>query len=69
MSPCAMKPSCVPFSGEMSGRTAVIIPIPMNETDAIASSDERRGEVRVRHVRAPKNAAITANTIAARTTP
>ena len=27
----------MPFSGEISGRTAVIIPIPMNETDAIAS--------------------------------
>jgi hypothetical protein len=29
-----MKPSCVPFSGEMSGRTAVIIPIPTKEMDA-----------------------------------
>jgi hypothetical protein len=33
-----MNPSCVPFSGEMSGRTAHIIPIPMNDTLAIASS-------------------------------
>ena len=33
-----MKPSCVPFSGEMSGSTAVIVPIPMKEIDAIASS-------------------------------
>ena len=33
--PWATKPSCIPFSGEISGRTAVIIPIPMNETDAM----------------------------------
>ena len=33
-----MNPSCVPFSGEMSGRTAVIIPIPMNDTDATPST-------------------------------
>ena len=34
----ATKPSCAPFSGEMSGRTAVIIPTPMNDTDAMARS-------------------------------
>ena len=33
-----MKPSCIPFSGEISGITEVIIPIPMNETDAITST-------------------------------
>ena len=33
--PCAMNPSCVPFSGEISGSTAVIIPMPTNEIDAI----------------------------------
>ena len=32
--PCATNPSWAPFSGEISGSTAVIIPIPMNETDA-----------------------------------
>ena len=45
-----MKPSCVPFSGEISGRTAVIIPIPMNEIEAISQHDERRDEVRVRQL-------------------
>jgi hypothetical protein len=33
-----VKPSCAPFSGEISGRTAVIIPMPMKDTEAIASS-------------------------------
>ncbi len=36
--PWATKPSCIPFSGEISGRTAVIIPIPMNEIEAIIST-------------------------------
>ena len=40
----------MPFSGEISGRTAVIIPTPMNDTDAIASSATAAGVVRVRHV-------------------
>ena len=31
-----MKPSCVPFSGEIRGRTAVIIPIPINGIEAIS---------------------------------
>ena len=31
----------------MSGITEVIIPMPMNETDAIDEHDERRHEVRV----------------------
>ena len=30
-----MKPSCAPFSGEISASTAVIIPIPKNEIDAM----------------------------------
>ena len=33
-----MKPSCAPFSGETSGRIAVTIPTPTNDTDATASS-------------------------------
>ena len=33
-----MKPSCAPFSGEISGSTAVIMPMPTNETEATASS-------------------------------
>ena len=33
-----MKPSCVPFSGEISGSTAVIMPMPMNENDETAST-------------------------------
>ena len=33
-----MKPSCVPFSGEISGSTAVIMPMPMNETELISST-------------------------------
>ena len=62
-----MKPSCAPFSGEISGRIAVIIPIPTNEIDATASSDERRDEVRVRRGARPKNSATTANSSAVRT--
>ena len=56
------------ISGEMSGRTAVIIPIPMNETDAIASRTRAEAKFASGMSR-PKNAAMTANTIAARTTP
>ena len=33
-----MKPSWVPFSGEISGSTAVIMPMPMNETELISST-------------------------------
>ena len=33
-----MKPSCVPFSGEISGSTAVIMPMPTNETEDTAST-------------------------------
>ncbi len=36
--PWATNPSCVPFSGEMSGSTDIIIPIPMNDTDATTST-------------------------------
>ena len=36
--PCATKPSCAPFSGEIRGSTEVIVPMPMNETDAMAST-------------------------------
>ena len=36
--PWAMKPSWVPFSGEISGKTAVITPTPRNETEAITST-------------------------------
>ena len=52
-----MKPSCVPFSGEISGRTAVIIPIPTNETDATASSTNAAKKSAFGMFR-PKNAAI-----------
>jgi ABC-2 type transport system permease protein len=55
-----MKPSCVPFSGEMSGRTAVIIPIPMNEIDAIASRTSAATKCAFGRCN-EKNAAITAN--------
>ena len=33
-----MNPSCVPFSGEISGSTAVIMPMPTNENDDTAST-------------------------------
>ena len=42
-----MKPSCVPFSGEISGSTAVIMPMPMNETELIGQHQHGRGEVGV----------------------
>ena len=48
--PWAMKPSCMPFSGEISGRTAVIIPIPMNEIEATRAARRARDEVRVAQV-------------------
>jgi hypothetical protein len=63
-----MKPSCVPFSGEISGRTAVIIPIPMNEIDAIASRIRAATKFACGRC-SEKNAAITANSALARTTP
>jgi hypothetical protein len=33
-----MNPSCVPFSGEISGSTAVIMPMPMNDTELTSST-------------------------------
>ena len=38
MMPWQTKPSCAPFSGEISGSTEVMIPTPMNERDASASN-------------------------------
>jgi hypothetical protein len=68
MTPCAMNPSWVPFSGEISGRTAVIIPIPMNETDAIPSTSSAVPKF-ASGMCSPKNAATTPNTSVARTRP
>ena len=63
-----MNPSCVPFSGEMSGRTAVIIPIPMNEIDEIASSASAAAKFAF-GTSMPMNAATTKKRIAERTMP
>ena len=41
-----MNPSCVPFSGEISGSTAHIIPIPMNDTRDPSSASAAPNRVR-----------------------
>ena len=66
--PCATKPSCAPFSGEMSGRTAVIIPIPKNETDATIRITSAAGKFASSNWR-PKNSETTTNSRIARTSP
>ena len=66
--PCAMKPSCMPFSGEISGITEVIIPIPMNETDAIAITTSAATKFACGSSRSKKNA-TTANRRIARASP
>ncbi len=66
--PCPTKPIWVPFSGEISGRTAAIIPMPMNDTEATASTTSAARKF-ASGMFSPKNDAITAKTIEARTTP
>jgi hypothetical protein len=66
--PWAMKPSCAPFSGEISGSTAVTIPTPTNETEATASSRSAAPKSACGNS-SPKNSATTANSSAVRTTP
>ena len=63
-----MKPSCVPFSGEMSGRTAVIIPMPMNEIDATARTTIAARKSASGKPRSKKNATAP-NSSAVRRTP
>ena len=58
----------MPFSGEISGRTAVIIPMPMNEIDAIASTTSAAAKF-ASGMCSPKNAATTTKTSDARTRP
>ena len=60
-----MKPSCVPFSGEISGRTAVIIPIPMNEIEATSSTTSAAAKLACERFRS-KNSATTPNSSIAR---
>ena len=54
-----MNPSCVPFSGEMSGRTDVIIPIPTNEIDATASTTSAAAKFALRKAQRSKKNATT----------
>ena len=68
MTPWAMNPSCVPFSGEISGRTAVIIPTPMNDTEAIPSTSSAVAKF-ASGMCSPKKAATTPKTSEARTRP
>ena len=68
MIPCPMKPSWVPFSGEISGRTAVIIPIPMKETDATQSRTSAVPKFAC-GMCSEKNAATTPKISDARTSP
>ena len=63
-----MKPSCVPFSGEIRGRTAVIIPMPMNEIEATASTTSAAAKFACERSRS-KNSATTPKSRTARTTP
>ena len=63
-----MKPSCAPFSGEISGSTAVTMPMPTNETEATASSTSAAAKSASGN-ESPKNTATTANSSAVRTTP
>ena len=63
-----MNPSCAPFSGEISGRTAVTIPTPTNEIDATASSSSAAPKSASGKL-SPKKIATTANSAAVRRTP
>ena len=63
-----MKPICIPFSGEIKGRTAVIIPIPMNETEATASTTSAATKFAPPRL-SEKKPAITAKRTAVRRTP
>jgi hypothetical protein len=63
-----MNPSWAPFSGEVSGRIAVIIPMPTNDTDATASSTSAAPKLAWGKA-SPKNSATAANSAAVRTTP
>ena len=60
-----MKPSCAPFSGEISGSTAVIMPMPTNEIEATASSTSAARKSASGKLR-PKNSATTTNSAAVR---
>ena len=62
------KPSCAPFSGEMSGSTDVIIPIPMNENEAMPISASAAPKFAL-GMWMPMNAATTKNRIVARMSP
>ena len=66
--PCATKPSCAPFSGEISGSTAVIIPIPKNDIDAISRITSAAAKFASGIGRPKKNATTTKSRIA-RTSP
>ena len=63
-----MKPSCAPFSGEISGSTEVIVPMPMNEIDAIASTIAAARKF-ASGMCNPNISAITTNRTALRRTP
>ena len=54
-----MNPSCMPFSGEMSGITEVIIPIPMNEIDAIETTRSAARKFAFGRLRSKKSATTT----------
>jgi len=58
----------VPFSGEISGRTAVIIPIPMNEIEATTSTTSAAAKFACASSRWKKSA-TTAKSMIARMTP
>ena len=63
-----MKPSCVPFSGEISGSTAVIMPIPMKETELTSSTTPALTNCGSSNVTL-SDPATTANRSAVRSTP
>jgi hypothetical protein len=63
-----MKPSDAPFSGEISGSTAAIMPNPANDTEATASSSSAAAKLAFSRW-SPKNSATTANSRAVRSTP
>ena len=66
--PWPTKPSCAPFSGEISGSTAVIIPMPKNDTEA--SSSRTIAAVKFASgIERPKKSATTMNSSAARIRP
>src|SRR6478752_5496433 len=55
-----MNPSWVPFSGEISGSTAVIMPMPMNDTELISSTRPAAAKLASPKLM-ERNAATTAN--------